>query len=118
MVAAVGRFGPFIRHDGKFISIPKDLNPLSITLEEAIVLIDEKRKKDEQRFLKKFEEDPDLEILNGRYGPYITYKKANYRIPKTVTEPEKLTLEDCMKIIAEAAEKPATPKKRTTKKKA
>lgn len=118
MVAAVGRFGPFIRHDGKFISIPKDLNPLSITVEEAIVLIDEKRKKDEQRFLKKFEEDPDLEILNGRYGPYITYKKVNYRIPKTVTEPEKLTLEDCMKIIAEAAEKPATPKKRTTKKKA
>ncbi len=118
MVAAVGRFGPFIRHDGKFISIPKDLNPLSITVEEAIVLIDEKRKKDEQRFLKKFKEDPDLEILNGRYGPYITYKKVNYRIPKTVTEPEKLTLEDCMKIIAEAAEKPATPKKRTTKKKA
>lgn len=118
MVAAVGRFGPFIRHDGKFISIPKDLNPLSITVEEAIVLIDEKRKKDEQRFLKKFKEDPDLEILNGRYGPYITYKKTNYRIPKTVTEPEKLTLEDCMKIITEAAEKPATPKKRTTKKKA
>ena len=118
MVAAIGRFGPFIRHDSKFISIPKDLNPLSITVEEAIELIDEKRKKDEQRFLKKFEEDPGLEILNGRYGPYITYKKANYRIPKTVTEPEKLTLEECMKIIAEAAEKPATPKKRTTKKKA
>lgn len=118
MVAAVGRFGPFIRHDGKFISIPKDLNPLFITPEEAIELIVEKRKKDEQRFLKKFEEEPDLEILNGRYGPYITYKKANYRIPKTVTDPEKLTLEDCMKIIAETAEKPATTKKRTTKKKA
>ena len=54
----------------------------------------------------------------GRYGPYITYKKANYRIPKTVTQPEKLTYEECMKIITEAAEKPATPKKRTTKKKA
>ena len=118
MVAAVGRFGPFIRHDGKFISIPKDLNPRSITAEEAIELIDEKRKKDEQRYLKKFDEDPELEILNGRYGPYITYKKANYRIPKTVTQPEKLTYEECMKIITEAAEKPATPKKRTTKKKA
>ena len=118
MVAAVGRFGPFIRHDGKFVSIPKDMNPLSITAEEAIALIDEKRKKDEQRFLKKFEEDPELEILNGRYGPYITYKKANYRIPKTVTNPEKLTFEECMKIITEAAEKPAAPKKRTTKKKA
>ena len=118
MVAAVGRFGPFIRHDGKFISIPKDLNPLYITAEEAIELIDEKRKKDEQRYLKKFDEDPELEILNGRYGPYITYKKANYRIPKTVTNPEKLTFEECMKIITEAAEKPAAPKKRTTKKKA
>ena len=118
MVAAVGRFGPFIRHDGKFVSIPKDMNPLSITAEEAIALIDEKRKKDEQRFLKKFEEDPELEILNGRYGPYITYKKANFRIPKTVTNPEKLTFEECMKIITEAAEKPAAPKKRTTKKKA
>lgn len=118
MVAAVGRFGPFIRHDGKFVSIPKDMNPLSITAEEAIALIDEKRKKDEQRFLKKFEEDPELEILNGRYGPYITYKKANYRIPKTITNPEKLTFEECMKIITEAAEKPAAPKKRTTKKKA
>ena len=118
MVAAIGRFGPFIRHDGKFVSIPKDMNPLSITAEEAIELIDEKRKKDEQRFLKKFEEDPELEILNGRYGPYITYKKANYRIPKTVTNPEKLTYEECMKIVTEAAEKPAATKKRTTKKKA
>ncbi len=118
MVAAVGRFGPFIRHDGKFVSIPKDMNPLSITAEEAIALIDEKRKKDEQRFLKKFGEDPELEILNGRYGPYITYKKANYRIPKTVTNPEKLTFVECMKNITEAAEKPAAPKKRTTKKKA
>ena len=54
--------------------------------------------------MKKFDEDPELEILNGRYGPYITYKKANYRIPKTVTQPEKLTYEECMKIITEAAE--------------
>ena len=118
MVAAIGRFGPFIRHDGKFVSIPKDLNPLTITPEEAIVLIDEKRKKDEQRFIKKFEEDPELEILNGRFGPYISYQKANYRIPKTVTDPAALTLEDCKKIIAEAAEKPASGKKTTRKKKA
>lgn len=118
MVAAVGRFGPFIRHDGKFVSIPKDLNPLSITSEEAIELINEKRKMDEQRLLKKFDEDPELEILNGRYGPYITYKKANYKIPKTITNPEKLTFEEAMKIITDAAEKPATTKKRTTKKKA
>lgn len=118
MVAAVGRFGPFIRHDGKFVSIPKELNPLFITVEESIALIEEKRNKDEQRYLKKFEEDPELEILNGRYGPYITYKGANFRIPKTVTKPESMTLEECMKIVNEAPEKSASPKKRGTKKKA
>lgn len=117
MVAAVGRFGPFIRHDGKFVSIPKDLNPLTITAEEAIALIEGKRVKDEQRFIKKFEEDPEMEILKGRFGPYISYQKANYRIPKTVTDPPILTLEDCKKIIAEAGEKPAA-KKTTRKKKA
>lgn len=117
MVAAVGRFGPFIRHDGKFVSIPKDLNPLTITAEEAIVLIEGKRVKDEQRFIKKFEEDPEMEILKGRFGPYISYQKANYRIPKMVTDPTILTLEDCKKIIAEAGEKPAA-KKTTRKKKA
>ena len=114
MVAAVGRFGPFIRHDGKFVSIPKDLNPLTITAEEAIALIEGKRVKDEQRFIKKFEEDPEMEILKGRFGPYISYQKANYRIPKTVTDPTILTLEDCKKIIAEAGEKPAA--KKTTRK--
>ena len=117
MVAAVGRFGPFIRHDGKFVSIPKDLNPLTITAEEAIALIEGKRVKDEQRFSKKFEEAPEMEILKGRFGPYISYQKANYRIPKTVTDPTILTLEDCKKIIAEAGEKPAA-KKTTRKKKA
>ena len=117
MVAAVGRFGPFIRHDGKFVSIPKDLNPLTITAEEAIALIEGKRVKDEQRFIKRFEEDPEMEILKGRFGPYISYQKANYRIPKTVTDPTILTLEDCKKIIAEAGEKPAA-KKTTRKKKA
>lgn len=117
MVAAVGRFGPFIRHDGKFVSIPKDMSPLAITAEEAIELIEGKRKKDEQRFLKKFDEDPEMEILNGRFGPYLTYKKANYRIPKNITEPEKLTYEECMKIVTEAAEKPATTKKRASRKK-
>ena len=117
MVAAVGRFGPFIRHDGKFVSIPKDLNPLTITAEEAIALIEGKRVKDEQRFIKKFEEDPEMEILKGRFGPYISYQKANYRIPKTVTDPTVLTLEDCKKIIAEAGDKPAG-KKTTRKKKA
>ncbi len=117
MVAAVGRFGPFIRHDGKFVSIPKDLSPLTITVDEAIELIEAKKRKDEQRFIKKFDEEPDLEILNGRFGPYIAYKKKNYKIPKTV-KPEALTLEDCRKLIAEADEKPSTAKRRTVRKKA
>ena len=118
MVAAIGRFGPFIRHDGKFVSIPKDLNPRTITAEEAIELINAKRQKDEQRFLKKFDEEPELEVLNGRFGPYIVYQKSNYKIPKTVTHPEALTLEECKKIIADAAQKPATSRRRVAKKKA
>ena len=118
MVAAVGRFGPFVRHDGKFISIPKELNPLTITSDEAIALIEGKRKKDEQRFIKKFEEDPDMEILNGRFGPYISYQSANYRLPKTISKPEDLTFEECKKIIEEAGEKPAGSRRVTRKKKA
>ena len=117
VVAAIGRFGPFIRHDGKFVSIPKDKNPISITLEEAIELIQQKREKDENRFIKKFEEDPELEILNGRYGPYIAYKGKNYRIPQTGYTPAEMTLADCMKLVSEADQKPAT-KKRVTRKKA
>lgn len=117
VVAAIGRFGPFIRHDGKFVSIPKDKNPISITLDEAIELIQQKREKDENRFIKKFEEEPELEILNGRYGPYIAYKGKNYRIPKTGYTPAEMTLDDCMKLIKEADQKPAT-KKRVTRKKA
>lgn len=116
VVAAIGRFGPFIRHDGKFISIPKQFNPLSITLDESIELIKEKRLKDEQRFIKKFDEEPELEILNGRYGPYIAYKKKNYKIPKTVSAPAELTLEETMKIIEDADKNPA-PKRKTTRKK-
>lgn len=117
VVAAIGRFGPFIRHDGKFVSIPKDKNPISLTLDEAIELIQQKRAKDENRFIKKFEEEPELEILNGRYGPYIAYKGKNYRIPKTGYTPAEMTLDDCMKLIKEADQKPAT-KKRVTRKKA
>ena len=112
VVAAVGRFGPFIRHDGKFVSIPKNLNPISITLDEAIELIQQKRLKDEQRFIKKFDEEPELEILNGRYGPYIAYKGTNYKIPKSGHTPAEMTLEECMDIIKKTEEKPAK-KKRT-----
>ena len=117
MVAAIGRFGPFVRHDGKFVSIPKTLDPLTITAEEAIELIEAKKVKDEQRLLKKFSEEPGLEILNGRFGPYISYNKKNYRIPKTVEYPASLTLEECKQLIADSEKKPATAKKRVTRKK-
>ncbi|MDR2968891.1 MAG: type I DNA topoisomerase [Tannerellaceae bacterium] len=113
MVASVGRFGPFIRYDKKFISIPKALNPLTISPEEAIALIEEKQRKDEQRFIRKFEGDPEIEILNGRFGPYITCKGKNYNIPRTMTvKPEDLTLEEITKIIEDADKNPSPARKR------
>ncbi|MGM9758868.1 MAG: type I DNA topoisomerase [Parabacteroides sp.] len=114
VVAAIGRFGPFIRHNGKFVSIPKDKNPLTITLEEAVALIEEKREKDEKSLLKKFEEDEKMEIRTGRFGPYIAFDKVNYKIPKSVEHPEELTYEECQKIIAETPAKPAATAKRRT----
>lgn len=116
IMAAVGRFGPFVVHDGKFTSIPKGLTPVSITLEEAIDLILKKRQTDEQRFIKKFEEEPELEILKGRFGPYINYKGKNYRIPKSLGDPLELTLEDCRNLIEEAAAKAPASSKRSAKK--
>jgi DNA topoisomerase-1 len=109
MIAGLGRFGPFVRHNGLFISIPKTMSPISITPEEAIELIEDKRKKEQERHIKIFDEDPEVEILNGKYGPYITYKGANYRIPKG-TDPTSLMLAECRKIIAESADKPAKKK--------
>ena len=116
ITAAVGRFGPFVVHDGKFTSIPKGLTPVSITLEEAIDLILKKRQTDEQRFIKKFDEEPELEILKGRFGPYINYKGKNYRIPKSLGDPLELTLEDCCNLIEEAAAKAPASSKRSAKK--
>lgn len=118
VVAAIGRFGPFVRWNGKFVSIPKELDPMTISLEEAIELIKAKQEKDVKNFIKAFEEEPDMQILNGRFGPYISYKKKNYRIPKTVEQPAELTLADCKKLIEESENKPAAAKKRTVRKKA
>lgn len=116
-----GRFGPYILHDKKYVSIPAGKDPLSITLDEAVTLIQEKRKAEEERHLKTFEEEPELEILNGRYGPYLAYKGKNYRLPKNLAEKARdLSLEECMEVIKEQDEKPAktTKGKRTyTKKK-
>ncbi len=104
MVAGIGRFGPYIRHDNKFYSIPPSEDPLAISEEKAIAIILEKRETEKKKVIKTFEEDADLQILNGRWGPYIKWKKKNFRIPKKFT-PEDLTYEECMNIISEAPKK-------------
>ena len=95
-----GRFGPYVLHKKKFVSIPKTQDPLTITLEEAVALINDSRKVEEQRHLKTFDEDPKLEVMNGRYGPYIAYDGKNYRLPKAMhPKAAELTYEECMKIV-------------------
>ena len=95
-----GRFGPYVLHDKKYVSLPKDADPLAITLDEAVTLIQEKRQQDQQRHLKTFDEDPKLEILNGRYGPYIAYDGKNYRMPKAMhARAAELTYEEAMKLV-------------------
>ena len=95
-----GRFGPYILHNRQYASLPKDTDPMTITLDEAIALIEEKRKQDSQKHLKIFLEDPKLEVLNGRYGPYLAYDGKNYRLPKSMHEKAaQLTYDECMKVI-------------------
>lgn len=106
VTVAIGRFGPYVKHDGKFVSIPKEMSPAHITLDEAIELIDAKRVAEANRLVKTFDEEPDLQILNGRYGVYISYKKGNYKIPKTVADPAALTLEEAMEIVRAQDAKP------------
>ena len=95
-----GRFGPYVRHAGKFVSIPKGEDPLDISLERAVELIQEKRDSEEKSHLKSFDEEPEMEVRTGRYGPYIVYKGKNYRIPKNkAANAADLTLEECRKIV-------------------
>lgn len=114
VVIGIGRFGPYIRHNNKFVSIPKGVDPLEIQLEEAIELIEDKERKDKEKTIKLFEEDSDLQVLNGRYGPYIKYQNSNYKIPKT-TDPKKLTLEECKRIIEDSAKDKKSKSKKTKK---
>ena len=100
VVIGTGRFGPYVMHQKKYVSLPKDEDPLAVTLETAIALIEEKRQQEQKRHLKVFEEDPKLEILNGRYGPYIVYDGKNYRMPKNMhAKVDELTYEQCMEIV-------------------
>ena len=108
VVIGAGRFGPYVLHDRKYTSLPKDEDPLTITLEAAISLIEEKRKEETQKHLKTFNEDPKLEVLNGRYGPYLAYDGKNYRLPKAMHEKAaELTYEECMNVIEGTAVKKA-----------
>lgn len=113
MTVAIGKFGPYIRHNSAFYSLPKGVDPLDVSEEQAVEIILEKRKRDSERLIKTFDENPDVKILNGRWGPYIEFGKQNVKIPKG-KEPKDLTYEDC-KALADTEAK--APKKKFVKKK-
>lgn len=104
VVVAIGRFGPYVLHDKKFVSIPKEEDPYTITLDKAIELIQNKRVSDANKTIKAFDENPDILVLNGRFGPYIKAGKKNVKIPKD-KDPKDLTLEECVELAANAPEK-------------
>ncbi len=114
-----GRFGPYIKYGASYVTLPKTFDPLTISLEEAAALIAEKRKAEAERIIKNFDNEPNLQVLNGRFGPYIAYNGSNYKLPKNVT-PAALTQEECLDIVKKQQEsgKSAAPKgRRYTKKK-
>ena len=103
VVIGAGRFGPYVLHNRKYVSLPKGEDPMTVTLETAIGLIEKKRQQEDQRHIKVFDEDPGMEVLNGRYGPYIAYGGKNYRLPKNMHErAADLTFEECMEIVKAA----------------
>ena len=111
----VGHYGPYVKHNGKYVSIPNEISPTAITLDEAIALIKSQRENEAKKVLKTFDEEPDLMVLNGRYGPYIVYKKQNVKIPKG-KDAESLTLEDCRAIVADESNiSTGTARKRTAR---
>ena len=122
---AVGRFGPYVKHGNAFFGLAKTDNPATIEIERAIEIIGEKRQKDMENTIVTFENDPEMKVLNGRFGPYVSYKKKNYRIAKD-TDPKTLTYEDCLKLVeatpktapkaALKTPKAASKKSKTTKK--
>jgi len=102
VLIGVGHYGPYVKHDGKYVSIPKDMAPEAITLDEAISLIKAHREAEAKKVIKTFEEEPGLKVMNGRYGPYIVYNQQNVKIPKG-KDAESLTLEECREIVADEA---------------
>ena len=102
VVIGTGRFGPYVLHNKKYVSLPKGADPMALTLDEAVKLIEEHRKAEASAHLKVFEEDAELEVMNGRFGPYLKYKGSNYKLPKSVKEPTNLTYEECKAIIEKA----------------
>ncbi len=116
VVVNTGRFGPYVQHNRKFVSIPKGEDPMDISYERAVELIQAKREAEEKSHLKSFEEEPGLEVRSGRFGPYISFEGTNYKIPKAQAErAAELTLEECRKIIESTAAAPKTGTKRTAK---
>lgn len=108
-----GRFGPYVKYDGKYASLPKGADPMSVTLEESVELIRQKEEQEAKRHLKNFGQDPKMEVLNGRYGPYISYDGKNYRIPKNLhPQAAELSYDQCKEIVENAPEpKPKRGKK-------
>lgn len=103
LTVAIGRFGPYVRQGNSFYSIPKNLDPLTITNEQAIEIINKKRNEEKNKTIATFGEKNEIQVLNGRYGPYIVYNKTNYKIPKNV-DPSTLTYEKCIELIKSQAE--------------
>lgn len=111
MTVGAGKFGPYIRYDNTYVSIPKDKDAMTITFEEAVQMLKDKEEAEAKKVIKVFEDHPELQVLNGRYGPYISYENKNYKIPPTV-EPADLTPETCLKVIELQKTKAETKKTR------
>lgn len=109
VVIGAGRFGPYVLHNKKYVSLPKTENPLKVSLETAIELIEQKRQQEKERHIKSFEQDEKMEVLNGRYGPYIAYDGKNYRLPKIWHDKAAdISYEQCMEIIQNTPVKKST----------